>query len=353
MLIALAALMSCGRQSEFSLADPFAGGFVLAKDKPARIFGTGSGTVKVKLLCEGKSMACAKARAKAGLWTAILPAMPAGGPYELSVSSSDTTVTVCDVYVGTVILLGGQSNLQFKLEDSNTPPEEWKSDSLLREYSLPRLEEGEPYSPSDGWIRCTRENAGDWSAIGYLAGTELRKATGEAVAVINCYQGASVIETWIPEEIALLPQYSVADEERQGDFLSDYYWTWNKPGTLYREALGKIVPYGVSSVVWYQGESNTGRGEVAIYQDLFGELLKSWRAAFCDPTLPFVVVQLADHDRRGNEHWHRLQAIQAGFPDVFPNVASVPCKDVCETDDIHPKSKAVLSQRIAAAILDL
>lgn len=348
--LAFAVVVSCSGKADFTLAEPFVDGCVLAKDKPIRVFGTGDGSVTVKLM-DGKCVCRAKAKAGDGRWTAVLPAMSAGGPYDMVVSSCGKTITVSDVYVGRVILLGGQSNLQFKLKDSNTPPEEWQTDSLLRGYSLPRLEEGEPYSPSDGWVRCTSENAGNWSAIGYLTGTELRKATGEAVAVINCYQGASVIEAWLPEEVALKPKYSVPDDKRQGDFLCEYYWTWNKPGTLYREVLGRIVPYSVSNVIWYQGESNTGEGEVAIYQELFGELLKSWRGSFCDQGLPFTVVQLADHDTRGNEHWHRLQDIQAGFPTVFEGVSTVQCKDVCESNDIHPKSKAVLSRRIAASIL--
>lgn len=349
-LLILAASCSTNN-TPFTLADPFVDGCVLAKDKPIPVFGTGGGFVGVKL-CDDSGCVCrSRTKAQDGRWDAVLPATGAGGPYVLKVTSGFRTLSVRDVYVGRVILLGGQSNLQFKLKDSNTPPSEWKSDSLLREYTLPRLEEGEPYSPADGWIRCTGENAGDWSAIGYLTGAELRKATGEAVSVINCYQGASVIEAWLPEDVALKPEYSVPDDKRQGDFLCEYYWTWNKPGTLYREALGKIVPYAVSDVVWYQGESNTGEGEVAIYQDLFGELLKSWRGAFNDPTLPFVVIQLADHDTRGNEHWHRLQDIQAGLSDVYEGVTCVPCKDVCESNDIHPKSKAVLSRRIAEAIL--
>lgn len=350
IITALAAVISCSPKSQITLADPFVDGCVLAKNKPVHIFGTGQGSVIVELLADD-CIASAKTRAVDGRWTAELPAMPAGGPFQLAVHNHQQTITVSDVYVGQVIVIAGQSNMQFKLADSNTPPEEWQDDPLLREYTLPRLEEGEPYTPADGWIRCTKANAGNWSAVGYLTGAEIRKATGEAVALINCYQGASVIEAWIPEEIALQPKYSVPDDKRQGDFLCEYYWTWNKPGTLYNEVLSQIVPYSVSAVAWYQGESNTGEGEVAIYQDLFGELLTSWRAAFDDPDLPFVVVQLADHDRRGNEHWHHLQDIQAGLPDVFDHVSSVPCKDVCESNDIHPKSKAVLAQRIASAIL--
>lgn len=348
LLAALALPILCPASSgtELKLADPFREGCVLAKDKPVHVFGQGEGRVKVKIA--GRR---AVARAVDGRWTAVLPAMKAGGPYEMKVKGKGAKLTVSDVHIGNVILLGGQSNLQFKLKESNTPQSDWKTDAMLRSYSLPRLEPGEPYTPADGWVKCTSDNAGDWSAIGYLVGAGLRERTGEAVAVINCYQGASCIEAWIPEEVALQEKYAVADSLRQGDFLSEYYRTWNKPGTLFTETLGKIVPYTVSDVIWYQGESNTGKGEVDIYPALFEELLKSWRTAFDDESLPFVVVQLADHDRRGDGHWKRLQDFQARFPSMFDGVRSVRCKDVCETNDIHPRSKAALSDRIVDVIM--
>lgn len=349
--LALVAALSCSHESSITLAEPFVDGCVLAKDKPVHVYGAGEGQVTVQLMDSGRSVSKAKVRSADGSWTAVLPAMPAGGPYELVVKSAGSIATVSDVYVGRVVLLAGQSNAQFKLQESNTPRSEWKADSLLREYSLPRFE-WEPYSPADGWIRCTEENAGLWPAIGYLAGTELRKATGEAVAVINCYQGASVIESWVPEDIALKPEYAVPDEDRHGDFFHELYGKFNKPGTLWRETFCRIVPYSVSDVVWYQGESNTGKGDVEVYQDLFGELLQSWRVAFDDPSLPFVVVQLPDYDG-GNEYWHHMQDIQAGFPELYQDVVTVPSRDVCESDDVHPKSKAALSARIAAAILGM
>lgn len=344
LLAALALPLLCPAAPEgtgLKLAEPFQDGCILAKDKPVRIFGEGEGRVKVKVA--GRR---AVAKAVDGKWTAVLPAMKAGGPYDMRVKCKGEKMTISDVYVGNVILLGGQSNLQFKLKESNTPQEDWKADGMLRSYSLPRLEEGEPFSPADGWVRCTKENAGDWSAIGYLVGSGIRKRTGEAVAIINCYQGASCIESWIPGEVAQQDRFSVPADQRQGDFLAGYYQTWNRPGTLFGKILSQIVPYAVSDVIWYQGESNSGKGEVEIYPALFEELLKSWRTAFEDENLPFVVVQLADHNRRGDEHWKRLQDLQARFPSMFDGVRSVRCKDVCETDNIHPQSKAALSERI-------
>lgn len=78
-------------------------------------------------------------------------------------------------------------------------------------------------------------------------------------------------------------------------------------------------------------------------------LIHSWRAAFCDENLPFAVVQIADFDGRNNDYWHRIQKVQAEIEYKEENVKTVISRDICESDDIHPKKKYELAMRIADA----
>ncbi len=345
--IAFLSIISCtsGEGGNLVPAQPFSDGMILAKDKPIHVFGEGNGRISVKIAGEKASAGCVDGR-----WDVTLPAMKAGGPYSMTIRSGKYKVVLNDIYIGNVIMVSGQSNMQFKLKESSTPEGEWSSDPLLRSYSLPRLEEGEPFSPEDGWIACTKDNAGDWSAIGYHIGMLLRERTGEATAIINCYQGASTIETWIPEEIAKRDEYILPDELTHGDHRNHVYF-WNSPGTLYDFALSRIFPYSLSHVVWYQGESNSGAGEHTIYPALAAELVNSWRSAFKDPGLPFIMVQIADYDHRTDDAWKNLQKAQMTIPALVDGVKVVPCADVCESDSVHPKTKSRLAARIVDNML--
>lgn len=325
-------------------AQPFCDGAILAKGKPVHVFGTGDGCITVRLA--GKK---ARTQAADGQWDAVLPAMKAGGPYRMTIASKAGKTIINDIYVGNVIMVAGQSNMQFKLEESSTPQEEWEGDPLLRSYSLPRMEEGEPWSPEDGWVACTDTNAGRWSAIGYHIGKLLRERTGEATAIINCYQGASIIEAWMPKEVATRPDLVLPDELTHIDHRWGY--EFNFPGLLYDFTLSRIFPYTLNEVVWYQGESNTGTEEYTVYPALAAEMVKSWRSAFEDPALPFIMVQIADYDYRQDDAWKKFQEAQLTIPDLVDGVTVVPCADVCESASIHPKTKSKLAARIVDTIL--
>lgn len=338
------AAVSCQKNAaEFSLAEPFCDGMVLPKGKELKVFGSGEGLVKVELNGE-----VAKCRAKEGKWCAELPAMQAGGPYVLTVRGKGAEVQISDIYIGTVLMMAGQSNIQFKLRESVTPCEEWKGDALLREFSLRRIEKGEPYTPEDGWVQCTELNAGGFSAIGYLAGSELRRRTGEAVGLVNCYQGASVIEAWMPAEVMENPEYQLPKEMMHGDHFNRVYAAWNGNGVLYNLNIVPFAPYPMSAVVWYQGESNTGPGEYKIYPSLFSEMAAAWRCAFQDEELPFVIVEIADMAGRG-EKWSNFQKAQETIPSIVEKTVAVRSADVCDSLNIHPADKTALSLRIVDA----
>ena len=50
-----------------------------------------------------------------GRWKVALPSVPAGGPYGVTVTSSDGQVTLSDVLFGDVWLCSGQSNMVFNM----------------------------------------------------------------------------------------------------------------------------------------------------------------------------------------------------------------------------------------------
>ena len=100
----LSCLLSLVSRPLFALVLPpqFADGAVFAKNEPIRVFGDASAPVKVTL---GDRTATAKP-GEDGKFLAELPALPAGGPYELVVESGGTKKTLSDVRIGTVVMIG-------------------------------------------------------------------------------------------------------------------------------------------------------------------------------------------------------------------------------------------------------
>ena len=312
----------------------FTSHMVLQAGKPVRFFGTGEGSVSVTFRDEKK---CAQSD---GSWILEFDPCGYGGPYEVSVNLDGCAVVLSDVWVGDVYLLSGQSNMELRLELTNYPVKKYAGNENVRFYTVDQPIP-QKFSPSDGWVRLTEENAGWFPAIGYHVATALATEKRK-IGLLGCFQGASVIQAWMPKEIATKEKYQVNEK-----FIDHFKYSHNKDGYLYECMTKKILPYSVNTVLWYQGESNPSDGEARIYLSMLDDMIRSWREAFCDAELPFIVVQMADCLSRSSKAWDMIQEAQLKAQDVIPNVKSVISRDICESDDIHPRTKDLLSKRIS------
>ena len=324
----------------------FASHMVFAAKKPLRVYGTGEGEVSVSFVGQTRTVTAK------GAWEVEFPPMEYGGPYVLTASFDGTETVLEDIYIGEVLLMSGQSNMQFKLCASNYPKEEICGNPMMRLFTAPRLEEGEPYTPADGWVVCTAENAPQWSALAYMVG-KLRAEKGVAVGLISCYQGASIIESWFPEGTLERLGISIAPEGRNADHTIAKFHVWNQEGILFRQSLSHLFPFSLSAAVWYQGESNWHDVESRSYKAELAEMIRVWREAFRDDALPFVVVQIADFGPRLGEGWSNIQKAQADISRELSAVRTAISADVSETDNIHPPTKHLLAARIADALNEL
>lgn len=268
------------------------------------------------------------------------------GPYSAVISMDNETVELQNIYVGLVFLMAGQSNMQFKLNESTE--KHYISNPLVRLFSTDRIEDTDCFHSADGWVVCDEKTAGEWSAIAYYAGNMVSQKLNVAVGLISCYQGASVIESWLPEGTLEKNGIVIPDEGKNIDHFFENYSSWNTDGTLYEKALGQVVPFKVSAIVWYQGENDASSGEAPFYKDELKLLIDAWRKDFDDLSLPFVIVQIADTYK--GIGWKTLQKAQYDIQSEVNCVKTVISADVCEKDEIHPPTKDKLSQRIADAL---
>ena len=324
------------------LSPIFTSNAVFPANKPIRIFGTGKGEceiefagIKKKIISENEA------------WCEELPAMEYGGPFSLRFSSGETALTLENIYIGEVYLFSGQSNIAFMLCSSNTPKEMYEEIENLHLFNMSPLLTGD-----ECWKMAEHGVIEEFSALGYLVGNEISKKKNIPVGIITCSQGASVIDSWLPKGTLDKLGISFSEDEMHRDRFGEY-GEWNSEGYLYNKKLTRILPYSLSGVIWYQGESNAAEGESLYYERLLRELIKIWREKFNSETLPFTIVQLADtHERIAEGYgWEAIQNAQEKVAKSEENTYLAISKDICETDDVHPMSKIKLAKRISEIIL--
>ncbi|MBQ7347643.1 MAG: hypothetical protein IJW55_06765 [Clostridia bacterium] len=324
----------------------FSSNMVFAANKPIRIYGEGCGKVTIDFAGQTKSGIFNDKN-----WDIEFSAMTYGGPYKMKVTFEDREILFSNIYIGEVYLFAGQSNMQFKIYESSLPPEQYFENEKLRLFAARKVKNNDFFSPDDGWITCKKAEVKHWSAIGSLVGNEIAKKKDIAVGIITCAQGASVIESWVPQDAFKKHNIDIPIENRHPDHVFEEFTKWNGDGILYNFMLRQIIPYSLTGVIWYQGESDTTIDEALVYADELKALIHIWRNDFKDEELPFVIVQIADYNKRADDGWRLVQKAQLDIQTMTRNVKTVISADVCENDDIHPKTKSHLSKRIADLLM--
>lgn len=206
-LLLVLVLFSITAKAEVKLPVIFRDNMVLQRDAPLRVYGWASPGEKVNVAFSNQSGSATAD--KSGKWKVVLPAMPAGGPYELKINS----ITLKDVLLGDIWICSGQSNMQWPVEQ--TPFKE--ADSAFFKNDRVRLftvDLDMDYLPKDdlkggnGWNKLSQQNIRWFSAVAYHFGKTLNKELNVPIGLINVSLGATSIETWMSNESLLkFPQF--------------------------------------------------------------------------------------------------------------------------------------------------
>ena len=285
--------------------------------------------------------------------------------------------TLTDVLAGDVWLCSGQSNMAWQLKDAlDGGRAAAANDDGLRLFTVPKTSVREPQTgietggePSGGsWAKLSPEAAGPFSAVGYFFGRKIRGATGRPVGLIDSSWGGTPSEAWtrestlaaIPEAEGTLERWAVVDrkaaagEETEGNWSGKFSPTHpHHPGNLNNGMIAPLVPFALKGAIWYQGESNAERAEQ--YDAIFPAMIGDWRDQF-GQDLPFFWVQLANFneyrdDPNADTNWAELREAQDNTLDELPDVGQAVTVDVGEADDIHPRNKTDVGERLALAAL--
>jgi sialate O-acetylesterase len=117
--------------------------------------------------------------------------------------------------------------------------------------------------------------------------------------------------------------------------------------------LKPTIGFGIRGVIWYQGESNAGRAYQ--YRDLFPLMIKSWRDEWGQGDFSFYWVQLADFLPETSEPkesaWAELREAQTMTLSRQPATGEAVIIDLGEAQDIHPRNKQDVANRLARLAL--
>jgi sialate O-acetylesterase len=129
---------------------------------------------------------------------------------------------------------------------------------------------------------------------------------------------------------------------------------------LYRTMMAPLAPFALRGFLWYQGEANCMCAEGSVYTDKMRALIASWRAAWGDPSAPFLFVQLPPFDySRWDKFPRRVTPEELPlFRDAQTRALSIPHTGmvvttdlVTNTHDIHPTDKRDVGLRLARLAL--
>ncbi|MCE7991366.1 MAG: sialate O-acetylesterase [Roseivirga sp.] len=206
VLIILAVLVSCDSKSVDSLAlSPlFSDHMVLQQKESVAIWGESGANQTVTISGSWGSEVEGEADEN-GHWQLIIPTPAAGGPFEVQVSTRDSTIKIADVMIGEIWLASGQSNMEMPLK--GWPPNDIIQNSAeeisnaaypdIRMLTVQRNLTANPINSITGsWEVTSPQTAGDFSATAYFFARKLHQQLNIPIGIIHSSWGGTPAEAW-------------------------------------------------------------------------------------------------------------------------------------------------------------
>jgi sialate O-acetylesterase len=361
----------------------FSDHMVLQADNQVPVWGWADGGEEVMVAVVGQTKT-AKAD-PSGKWTVKLDPLKTGEALTLTVKGSNS-ITIQDVLVGEVWLCSGQSNMQMTVNGAKDAANE-KAAANFPKIRMFREASSAAVMPQDHckgtWQVCSPETVGRFSATGYFFGRAIHKELGVPVGLINSSVGGTPIEAWTSLEAQRnepglkpiferwdpaqaeakyekdLKAYEEAAAKAKAEGKSaprppakpgDTRRGSNHPANLFNAKIAPLIPYAIRGAIWYQGESNAGN-LAHLYGLQLATMIKDWRARWGAGDFPFAWVQLPNFQKAQtapveSSGW---AVVREGMLRTLalPNTGMAITIDVGEANDIHPKNKQDVGQRLA------
>lgn len=335
-----------------------------------------------------------------GRWMVVLdPLRSSSEGKEMVVTSGDETVRIENVLVGEVWVGSGQSNMAMSVSRSLDAEATAKAagEGAFEGVRLFRV----PVEGSDtrtetveaSWTLPTPELVGRFSATAFNFAAKLAKDRSVPVGIIQSANGGTNAFSWINSDTfqnepvaetvreqwiatlrahpAAMDRYTKALAEwrekaaaarKAGEKLAERAPREplgpehvKRPTGHYNAMIAPLQPFAIRGVIWYQGEANSRLPYYPGYRDLMLALVEDWRADWATASggaiervdFPFYLVQLPNFANGDPEGWPGIREQMLRFWQEGMNTGMVVTIDKGEADDIHPREKKPVGERLA------
>lgn len=262
----------------------------------------------------------------------------------------------------------------------------------IRLFSVPQLASPSPVATVNAtWVQTTPATIPQFSAVCYLTALEWQRLVADPavgggrrpMGLILSAVGSTDVQSWMSAE--------AREAARTGCWAgpggtppaelppSESHCSPDAPASsLWNGMVAPLVPYGVGTVLWDQGENNAHYCTSRQYNCLFATMIASWRATwgYSAGDLPVGFVQLGSYALRGANNSHIRFAQSETLPagrncydnqtaadgiSPAPNTAMAVTYDLGSPEPgrpngtwwIHCRNKTAVGRRLAAAVHQL
>ena len=340
---------------ELCVHNIFQAGMVLQRGKPVPVWGWAAPGETITVSFGGQTHKATAADDRA--WKVTLAAMEANSkPQTMSIEGKSRKLTLDNILVGDLWVLGGQSNMEFELAKLDNGRLEIVSANFpnIRHITIPQLNGADHrkafprHYKWSGWFKrhmkegywetCTPQTVRKLSGMGYVFARRIHMATQIPIGVIDVSRGGTTVETWTPrlvlDEIgtpevqSLLQSWddkvAAFDPKQDLEERIERHYAWvarmkkdgreipanrkapsdlrpgpamdqNRPGNCYASIIAPIAGIPVKGAIFHQGYNNalgSGTQGYNMYYQVFSRMITAWRAAFNDPAMPFGIISL-------------------------------------------------------------
>lgn len=355
---------------------------VLQRRAPVHIWGWANAHEQVSVEFRGETRSATAD--DGGRWAVDLSPGEAGGPFTLTVQSSNA-VTLNDVLVGDLWIASGQSNMEMPMDGfgSSTPVKDSAAEIAAAKYPQIRFvtlaETSADYPLDDAkvaipWQACSPETVGRFSAVAYFFARDLQPAENVPIGVIVSSWGGTPAESWtsmrtLTSDPALMPLLALYEQETR-DYANElrviekekaeakvsgknapYHLneqTGWQPAGLFNAMVAPLTPLRIKGVIWYQGESNASPERAALYARSFPAMIADWREEWRQSDFPFLYVQISKINPPAPSPWSVLREAQRRTLSMN-DVAMIVSADVGVAENVHPPDKQTIGARLVLA----
>ena len=387
--------------AQVHLASYFGDSMVLQRDRPVRVWGSGTPGAALRAGL-GDHSAATTVSADGGWSLELAPLTASFEEQTLWVESGGERSERVGVLLGDVWVCGGQSNMEWTLRGTRDADVEIDSaDSphvrFLRLPKVARLEAQDDF-PAQPWLRCVAPEVANCTGVGYYFARRLSRRLQVPIGLVDVSWGGTMAQHWVRSErlreVPEMAPYFTEFETSHGAWiegggedgaarrLAADVAAWEQarveaqaagerepgrpnpkayedpathphPGGMANGMIHPIAQATITGVLFYQGENNSFGESWKPFYATFPAVIEDWRAQFGRPDLPFGIIQIAGWSTRRsmtydmNHHTNVVREVQFDTWRRSENTGLIVTFDTNSSRSIHPGRKQPVGERAA------